>query len=855
MKPFNRNAILLTLALMAVGNHREAFGQRRKAQGPSYPQPYLQSVYPSGVRAGGSAEVILRGNDLEGITALWFDHPGLKAEVIKDLNFRIIASSGTPLGHHDIRVLGTYGVSNPRTFVVGDRNECKEVEPNNTPAKATIVSMNSVVNGEIAGATDVDCFRFEGKKGLRVLLDLEAERIDSRLDATIRLLDAKGREIGESRDAIGVDPFLDVTLPESGNYVVKIHDVTYRGQSDWTYRLTVTDGPHIDAVVPHVLKAGETTEVTLYGRNFRGEVVKETGFDGRPIEKKVVTVTAPSVTEHEPNATGRGLVSSIAALRRGFDHLEYSPSGSSNPVFLSLTTDPVVVEVEPNDDAEHPQIVTLPCDISGIFGKPGDLDIYRFKAKKGESWVFDVGAERIGSPADPVLTLQKVAEKGNPQDVASGEDTADRTGQNRFNTATVDATLHWTASEDGTYQLVVNDLYSPQRGDVRLSYRLQIRSEHPDFRLVVLPESPNLPDALTLSAGGRSVAFVIALREDGFNNAIRVEAAELPAGVKCEPIMIPAGQAMSAIVFEAAPDAKPIVGMVRMIGRARFGDRKEDLGYISGASALGPDLAHSALGATVIWPGPDPLPQPQQQQQGPPPVTRLTRGIVLKIVDALPLALDVKPLRQTITPGSLVSFDLAVSRREPFTEAVTVTPVSLFTTIPNPPPNATVAKGQSAGTFSFRLPLTQAPGIYNVVLQGTGPLPFSKDPKAKTKPNVPLNMPSNPVTLIVRPAPLGLVIKPVTGGFKLGSKVEVEVIVTRRDGGTDAVPVALMAPASLKLKAEPIFAEPGKSTKMTIAIAADSPIGPAEGLALKASVLVRGEPVDVNEPLTVTIAK
>ena len=853
MKPFNRNAILLTLALVTFGNHREAFGQRRKAQGPSYPQPYLQSVYPSGVKAGGSAEVTLRGNDLEGITALWFDHPGLRAETIKDLNFRIIASPGTPLGHHDIRVLSTYGVSNPRTFVVGDRIEFKEVEPNNTPAKATSVSINSVVNGEIANATDIDCFCFDGKKGQRVLLDLEAERIDSRLDATLRLLDAKGREIGESRDAIGVDPFLDVTLPESGKYVVKIHDVIYRGQSDWTYRLTITDGPHIDAVAPHVLKAGETTVVTLYGRNLGGEIVKESGFDGRPIEKKVVTITAPGVTEPDSTEPGRGLISSITALRRGFDHLESSPSGSSNPVFLSLTTDRVVVEQEPNDDAEHPQHVTLPCDISGVFGKPGDLDIYRFKAKKGESWVFDVGAERIGSPADPVVTLQQVDEKGTPRDVASGEDTADRTGQNRFNTATVDATLRWSASEAGTYQVVVNDLYSSRRGDVRLSYRLQIRPERPDFRLVVLPESPNLPDALTLNAGGRSVAILIALREDGFNNAIRVEAAELPPGVKCDPIMIPAGQAMSAIVFEAALDAKPIVGLVRLIGRSRFGDRKEDLGYISGASVLGPDLAHSALGATVIWPGPDP--QPQQQQQGPPPVTRLTRGIVLKIVEALPLALDVKPLRQSITPGSLVSFDLTVSRREPFTEAVTVTPVSLFTTIPNPPPTATVAKGQSAGTFSFRLPLTLAPGIYNMILQGTGPFPFSKDSKAKTKPNVPLNMPSNPVTLVVRPAPSGVVIKPVTGSFKVGSKVEIEVIVTRRDGGKDAVPISLMAPAGLKLKAEPVFAEPGKSTKMVIAIAADSPIGPAEGLALKARVLVGGEPVDVNEPLTVSIAK
>jgi hypothetical protein len=38
----------------------------------------------------------------------------------------------------------------------------------------------------------------------------------------------------------------------------------------------------------------------------------------------------------------------------------------------------VVIEKEPNDDPAHPQVVSLPCDVSGSFGTPGVTDVYRF---------------------------------------------------------------------------------------------------------------------------------------------------------------------------------------------------------------------------------------------------------------------------------------------------------------------------------------------------------------------------------------------------------------------------------------------------------------------------------------------
>ena len=63
-----------------------------------YPQARLSSLSRTGVRAGETAEVTLRGTDLEGATQLWFDHPGLSAVHVKDLTFRVTAGPDVPLG-------------------------------------------------------------------------------------------------------------------------------------------------------------------------------------------------------------------------------------------------------------------------------------------------------------------------------------------------------------------------------------------------------------------------------------------------------------------------------------------------------------------------------------------------------------------------------------------------------------------------------------------------------------------------------------------------------------------------------------------------------------------------------------
>jgi hypothetical protein len=565
-----------------------------------------------------------------------------------------------------------------------------------------------------------------------------------------------------------------------------------------------------------------------------------------------VTITAPAEQELDPLCPTRGFVLSSAANRRGFEYTLGSSSGRSNPVFLATTSDPIVLEHEPNDDPAHAQTVEAPCEISGVFGAPNDLDLYRFRAKQGDVYRIVASAERIGSPADPLLVLQKINERGDPTELTSGDDITTTADPVRFHTGTVDAEARMKVPSDGLYQVVMSDLYGSQRGESRLVYRLSIRRERPDFRLILVPDSADQPDALTLHAGGRAMAYVLAIREDGFNGPIRVEAKDLPAGVRCQPVVIPAGQTSAPIVFEADEKAAGAMGVVVLVGRARFGDRKEGLSYVAGASRFGPDLTRTVLGGGMIWPPPPPPPGRDKTTIAP---ARLTRGIALKVVDPAALVLSARLVSRSVTPGGLVAVELTAARHAGFTEAVTVTPVSPLTGQGALSP-LTIPKTATSATFYFTAPRSVEPGEYTMVFQGTGPYPFTKDPKAKQKPTVNLNEPSNPVSFVVRPAPVTVRISfPKGDKLKPGASLPIEFNVTRSPKVSGPVDLSLVSPAGLILSAAPSHVASGSKAVLLATAAAGSPLGSAIGVVARATVMVRGEPVDVDVPLSLTIAK
>jgi hypothetical protein len=70
-----------------------------------------------------------------------------------------------------------------------------EVEPNDVAEQATNVPASVSVNGRIAGSNDVDLYRFEAKKGQRLLIETNARRRGSPVDTRIEVLTADGKPI------------------------------------------------------------------------------------------------------------------------------------------------------------------------------------------------------------------------------------------------------------------------------------------------------------------------------------------------------------------------------------------------------------------------------------------------------------------------------------------------------------------------------------------------------------------------------------------------------------------------------------------------------------------------------------
>ncbi len=832
---------LLLAVLVLIGLSTSSLAQR--------PVPILLHSFPAGGQLGESVELAIGGNHLEGVTSLWFDHPGLRAFHLKGLTYKVVIAPGTPIGHHDLRVIGPFGISNPKTFVVGSQREVVEVEPNNMGTTPQPIDINTTVNGRIV-PTDVDVYTFLGKKDQRILIDLEAERLYSKLDATLRLTYADGRFVAESRDADGIDPFLDVVLPADGWYHLTVHDVIYGGSPEHVYRLAIHDGPHVLSVSPPMAIPGVETEFTLWGQNLGGMLDPKVLVDRQPLERATWKWTLP-VTNPVGASEPRTAVASSQASRRGSEVSYPGNRGRSNLFFVAEAVSPVVTEHEPNDLS--PQDVTVPCDVAGLFDHPGDLDLYRFEVKSRDTIVFESFADRIGSPAEPRFVLQKIDDKGNLTDIASGASAQTEPIQPTFPLRTTDEIYRWVNPELGRYQLQVYDQYGTGRGDLRLFYQLSLRNDRPDFRVFAVPPSAN-PSAIPnlVRRGGRSAIHLLASRSDGFTGPISVEAIDLPPGLTCHPVVLGAGQSSGVIVLEAGSTTLESEFCIGLIARTRFA-----------GSPDGPDLVRQVvIGELTVPPLFSPPPPPQQPAQPPIPA-RVVRGLVGAVRDQARFAIKTGPAKLVIAEGSYARADVTIERMSGFAEPMSL---SSMTQLMAP---VVLAKEESSTVVSVLFPKGMVPGPRSLILEASGPILVEKGTTGAEKVQIQASEVSEPLTVLIRPAAVELTLEVPKEGATVGSQVEIPFKVVRQNGYTGPVTLSLAPGPNPKARFEPVILAAGMdSGKIQFVLDADFPIPPAppalakgtpvpppSGLYLRAIAVVNDEQLVHDVPLALTIRK
>jgi hypothetical protein len=695
------------------------------------PAAQLHALFPAGGRQGTIVEVRLAaGTDIDGADRLVFSHSHVtavqktrpptafeKGPQPVPAEFTVAIHPDVPPGIYEARFAGRFGISNPRAFVVGNLPEQKEPADNHSFDKAAPITPGTIING-IADATNNDFFKLSLKKDEQIVLDCWAERLDSRMDGTLLIYDSKGRELATDRDTNRRDPLLAFTAPADGDYIVKLYDFLYRGGNDYFYRLLVSTGPYVDFVFPPVAMPGTKGTFTLFGSHLPGgSKVEGLTSRGRALEKLTVEIEAPAGPAADELAVN-SLVRAQDSTLDGFEYRMSTPAGDSNPTLIGYTSAPVVEEQEPNDDANKPQPVPVPCTFVGRFSPRGDYDWIAFDAKKGDTYWIEAISQRLGLPTDPYVLVQRVSrnDKGDVQvaDVQELDDSGKGAGIPSFRPESDDPAYKFVAPEDGNYRVLIRDLYAGSRGDPRLVYALAIRRAAPDFRLVAVPAyhanltapSDSAPGNPLLRRGGTEMINVVALRRDGFNGEVNVTLQGLPPGVTSGTALIPAGQNATTVVLRAADDAAAWAGTIRVVGTAAI-DGKE--------------TARVARPAAIQWPVPI----------NTPPESRLARDLWLVVLD-----LDTAPFLVELgedktwemSRAGKIEIPIKVVRRGDMKQPVVLTPIALPANVKGAP--VTIAPEAAEGKLTLELADKAAPGVYGFRLQVQASVPYRRDPQS-----------------------------------------------------------------------------------------------------------------------------
>ena len=120
-------------------------------------------------------------------------------------------------------------------------------EPNDSPATAKVISVNSSFDGYICPGGDMDFFKFSATAGDQVGISTQAKANGSDLDTYVFLLDTDGRSVLAENDdietGVNTDSFASFRLPRSGDYYIKLRAWNHPsvGGSSYPYTLSLLD--------------------------------------------------------------------------------------------------------------------------------------------------------------------------------------------------------------------------------------------------------------------------------------------------------------------------------------------------------------------------------------------------------------------------------------------------------------------------------------------------------------------------------------------------------------------------------------------------------------------------------------
>jgi hypothetical protein len=472
--------------------------------------PSITSVAPRGLQIGHPTTIVITGSELsadlqligEAKVAAQKVKPGAKADRVE---IEVTLDAITPPGLYAFRVADAAGISGPVMLGV-DRLPQRAFSDES-------LDLQSAYSGTVGGAQVLQS-KLHGKKGQRLIIDVEAQRLGSGLKPVVRLDDGRGTQIAWSppRSIIGGDARIETELPADGEYTLELHDELFRPTGPGFFRLKVGDLQYADLALPLGAQAGSKQTIEYASSNVHAAAELNAVETFVPGETTAPLPTAERLTGAAP----RVVISDFPELNE-----------------------------TPTSAGKLQELPAAPIAVSGRLSTGGEEDKYLLTVKPNQKLRFDVTARQFGSPLDGMLFIRK--ETG--EQLATGDD---RPGSS-------DPLVDFTVPAGVTkVQVAIKDLLG--RGSSDFVYRIVVRDQsRPDFSLSLAADKINVP------AGGTQVIPVQVTRMN-YNGPIDLALADQPSEISLLGNTIPAGATIGLLTL-SAQDVSPTADLTRLIGR------------------------------------------------------------------------------------------------------------------------------------------------------------------------------------------------------------------------------------------------------------------------------------------------
>src|SRR5262249_17575587 len=204
---------------------------------PIQAAPQIKYLSLRGLRSGGVTTITIDGAELLPSPRLLLPIP-IASQAVKPgatanrVELDVTIDRQVSPGFYLLRLANPTGVSNAVVVGVDDLPQL--------PYVANVDQLPVALHGSLSG-TAAATTNFRGKKGQRVVVEVEARRLGSAIDPLLEMLNERGVPVAssQSKGVLSDDARLEAVLPADGRYTVLLRDVLYQAGTPSQFRLKI----------------------------------------------------------------------------------------------------------------------------------------------------------------------------------------------------------------------------------------------------------------------------------------------------------------------------------------------------------------------------------------------------------------------------------------------------------------------------------------------------------------------------------------------------------------------------------------------------------------------------------------